>query len=327
MVMVVTDNALNVLVAKSYKGIGRAWIVKCLKGTESTRDLVHLLNRDAKEGHTISITECEERKDEIRRYCDRLEGAVDGVVAIGDTHFPPCRGDVKNGERPVAIFYRGNLSLLERPNRIISVIGLLNPDRDTEDIERVVVSHMVSCGSTILSGLALGCDTVAHQQAIRSGGNTIAALPSPIASILPAANRELAEEIVQNSGLLISEYYEDAKSKMELSGRYVERDRLQALFSDCVVLSASYSENSSGNDSGARHAMKYAASYSISRAVMYDSAVNAGNPKYDLNRQLIREDRAIIIIGKNNYQDAISDILFETRKSKSQRLVQTDLFG
>jgi len=156
--MKITENALNVLSAKTYKGIGRAWIMNHLEEIESPVRLVDFLNQGAKEGCSISINEFEERKEGIRRQCERLAGVIDGVVAIGDSNFPLCRGVVKNSERPVALFYRGNLPLLEQQNKNVAVIGLLNPDKDTETIEKQFVSHLVSYGVTIVSGLALGCD-------------------------------------------------------------------------------------------------------------------------------------------------------------------------
>jgi DNA processing protein len=313
--MKISETALNVLSSLTYKGIGRAWIVQHLGAIESPARLAAILNQSAKDGGSISALEFEERKEDLRQQWERLAGVVDGVVAIGDSDFPICRGQVKDSERPVALFYRGNLPLLEKHNKNVAVVGLLNPDEDTEVFEKQVVSTLVSYGVTIVSGLALGCDSIAHKEALLSGGKTIAVLPSPITSIVPAGNSQLAEEIVEKNGLLISEYYENAKSKMELSGRYIERDRLQALFSDCVMLSASYSKNNLGNDSGSRHAMSYARSYSVARAIMYDSQQNARNPKYDLNRQLIEEDRGVeqehraIVINRGNVQEAVQDIV------------------
>ena len=163
-------------------------------------------------------------------------------------------------------------------------------------------------GVTIVSGLALGCDAVAHRQALHAGGHTVAILPSPITDILPHANRDLAAQIVQHNGLLISEYLDKAYSKMELSGRYIERDRLQALFSNAVVLTASYAENDVGNDSGSRHAMAYALNYGIPRAVMYDAQRYQQNPTYDLNRQLIQADKNITIINSRNMVATITQI-------------------
>ena len=322
-----TDNALNVLTTKTFRGIGRAWIVKHLKGNESTAKLAALLNQDAKKGRTISIYEFEDRKKSIRSQFEQLAGVVDGIVAVGDSNFPLHRGVVKNSEKPIALFYRGDLRLLEKQNKNVTVIGLLNPDEDTEEFEKRVVSRLVSYGVTIVSGLALGCDSVAHEQALLSGGKTVAILPSPITDILPQRNKELAEEIVQKDGLLVSEYYEKVNSRSELGGRYQERDRLQALFSDCVILSASYAKNNLGNDSGSRHAMNYALSYSIVRAITYDSELNAGNPKYDLNRQLIREDNSVIVIAGDNMQEALKKILSKQTDQLRENWVQKGLFG
>jgi DNA processing protein len=144
---------------------------------------------------------------------------------------------------------------------------------------------------------------------------------------MPATNKELANEIVRKNGLLISEYYENAKSKMELGSRYQERDRLQALFSDCIILSASYAKNDQGNDSGSRLAMEYALNYSIPRAVIYDPEINLNNPKYDLNRQLIRAQKDITVIPTQNLLDTIKKIVSKKPVSAGNNMYQTNLFG
>ncbi len=79
-----------------------------------------------------------------------------------------------------------------------------------------------------------------HKICLESGGKTIAIQPSQLIKIHPAQNRSLAEEIVNKGGPLISEYYKDAVSKRESTDRFVERDRLQAMFSKAVILIASY---------------------------------------------------------------------------------------
>jgi len=324
--MIYSDNTINILTAKTYKGIGRAWIVKNLKGNEPVETIVTLLNRDAKEDCHITVDDFESKASIIKNKIKNLEGFVDGVVAIGDDGFPPYRGKVKNSEQPIVIFYRGAISLLNANNKNIAVIGLLNPDRNTEIIEQEVVSELVKNGATIINGLALGCDSIAHRQALRSNGKTVAILPIPLNNILPATNRELADEIVKNNGLLITEYYENAKSKMELGGRYQERDRLQALFSDSIILSASYSKNNQGNDSGSRLAMGYALNYSIPRAVIYDPVTDKNNPKYDLNRQLIKEDNEITIINRNNLASSIKKIMANKPGTENNQPSQPSLF-
>ena len=321
-----SENTINILAAKTYKGIGKAWIVKNLKDNESIDTIVSLLNKYAKEDYRITCEDFESNRKRIKNEIQKLEEFMDGVVAIGDDDFPPYRGKVKNSEKPIVLFYRGDLSLLKAINKNVAVIGLLNPDKGTETIEQEVVAEFVKYDATIVSGLALGCDSIAHRQAMLSNGKTVAILPSPLNNILPATNIELANQIVKKCGLLITEYYEDAKSKMELGGRYKERDRLQALFSDRIVLSASYAKNDQGNDSGSRLAMEYALSYSIPRAVIYDPVTDIKNPKYDLNRQLLEQKEEITIINRRNLNSIVKKLMSDKLGIKNNQSSQSDLF-
>lgn len=305
-----TENAINIMTARTYKGVGRAWIVKNLPSPKSDIEIVGLLNSTPKLGGSVSIDDFCRKKEALRRLLAGASHAIDGVVAIGDDDFPPHRGEVKkNSEKPIFLFYRGNLSLLSASNNTVAVIGLLTPSREIEDDERVIVAGLVAGGAVIVSGLALGCDSVAHIQAMKSNGKTVAILPSPLTDVMPAKNRGLAEQIVADGGLLVSEYLTDVKSKMELSGRYQERDRLQALFSDSIVLSASYAKNNMGNDSGSRLAMSYAKDYSIPRVVIYDREKHMSNPMYDLNRQIILEGQDVVVINTRNCNSLIPDVL------------------
>ncbi|GAB6393810.1 MAG: DNA-binding protein [Bacteroidales bacterium] len=356
--MIYSDNAINILTAQTYKGIGRAWIVRNLKGRESidTNTIVSLLKKETKEKYqkalqnlinereknelaekrsaieegynqTLEEIDCfEDKRQGIKEKLQKLDGFIDGVISIGDNNFPQYRGKVKDSEQPVVLFYRGNMDLLKSTNKNIAVIGLLNPDNDIESIEQDVVAELVKNGAVIVSGLALGCDSIAHRQTLHSNGKTIAILPCSLNNILPATNTELANEIVNNKGLLITEYYENVKSKMELSSRYQERDRLQALFSDSIILSASYAKNNLGHDSGSRLAMEYAFNYSIPRAVIYDSNTNVNNPKYDLSRQLIREDNKITIISKDNLVSTVKKILLSKPYIQNNQHFQPSLF-
>lgn len=313
-----SDNALNILTAKSYKGIGNAWILKNLKGNESVEAIVSLLNKTIK-GEPTNVDEFESLKSNFeKKLVEKFDNEIcDGIVAIGDKDFPQHRGKVKESERPIFLYYKGNIELLSIDNINITVIGLLNPEGDIEERERKIVAEFVKNGATIVSGLAFGCDSISHQQALDSNGKTVAVLPSPLSNIMPVRNKGLAFQIVEEGGLLVTEYGTDFKSQMELSSRYKERDRLQALFCDTIVLAASYAQNSAEHwkmfgqklDSGARLAMGYAKDYGIQRAVMYDEHIDKNNPMFDLNRDLIKEQKEIIIITKDNVFEAVSKIL------------------
>lgn len=325
-----TDNALNILATKEFKGIGRAWIIKHLKGNESIDTIVSLINSKSKEESNISIQDFENCKNNILKKIEPFQEAYDGIVAIGDKDFPKYRGNVKESERPIFLFYKGDLSLLDSENINISVIGLLNPEEEIIEREKRLVAELVKKNVIIVSGLAFGCDSVAHIQALK-GGKTIAILPSPLHNILPVKNKGLAFKIVEKGGLLISEYYKDFSNPRELTTRYVERDRLQALFCDIIILVASYAQDSatrwrklSGQklDSGARLAMGYAKDYGIPRALMYDNEKDNKNPMFDLNRQLLSEGEVTILTPKK-----IESIVTEIAKNKNNIYEQTTLFN
>lgn len=319
--MIYTDNAINILAARTYKGIGRAWIVKNISSNMGASSIVNLLKTSAKVDYDITIDDFNKKKEQIKSLLEKNKPFIDGVIAIGDDNFPEHRGYVKNSEKPIFLFYRGDIKLLGRNSKNIAVIGLLTPSLEIEKMESHVVDKFVSQGAVIISGLALGCDSIAHWSAIRSGGKTVAILPSPLSNITPSSNKHLADEIVRTNGLLLTEYLTDAKSKIEFNSRYQERDRLQALFSDGIVLSASYAKNDLGNDSGSRLAMGYALEYKIPRGVIYNAAENAKDPKFDLSRQCISEEQnSITIIDKSNLDEAIAKMLtIKENKSSAQQ--------
>ncbi|HNY45160.1 MAG TPA: DNA-processing protein DprA [Bacteroidales bacterium] len=331
-----TENALNILTARSYKGINNAWIVKNLKGNESVETIVTLLNKKIKiKEEQTDVEEFERlKRDFENKLVAKFENCCDGFVALGDKNFPQHRGIVKESEKPIFLFYKGDIDLLSKDNKNISVIGLLNPEGDIEEREKKIVAQFVKNGATIVSGLAFGCDSISHQQALDSNGKTVAILPSPLNNILPARNKGLAFQIVEKGGLLVTEYGNDFKSQMELISRYKERDRLQALFCDTIVLAASYAKNSAERwkmsvqklDSGARLAMGFAKDYNIPRAVMYDQNIDENNPMFDLNRDLIKEHKDILVITKENYIETVEKIMNKIPTVKTTIPVQKKLF-
>lgn len=303
-----SENALNILTIRSFPQKGPAWINKNLYGNETLSDLCQLLE--------ISEYELVKKRDRIESAINKLGNSIDGLVAIGDFNFPSLRGTIKDADKPFALFYKGNISLLSKENLNVAVIGVLNPDDKIELTERMVTTEILKHKATIISGLALGCDSIAHKTVLEKGGKTIAILPSPLDNILPKENVELAERIVEGGGLLISEYYEAPKSRNEMISRFVVRDRLQALFSDAVLLAASYAQNNLGNDCGARHAMEKAKNYGIKRGVIYNESKHHNIAMYDLNRQILAEDSSVIRIDSTNMSEAVLQLVTRANEQK-----------
>ena len=289
--MQISDNALNALAACECRGIGKAWINKNLRGGETVTQIVRLVSeRDA----YVDVEGFARRKSAIMSEICALGDAIDGVVGIGDDDFPLIQAGVKEGDRPIALFYKGDISLIKTVANNVAVIGLLTPSEQIEKDERKIVRKLVEQGKCIVSGLALGCDSIGHRETLASGGKTVAFLSSPLTEVNPPSNRPLAAEIVAKGGLLVSEYFRGVHSKREFIGRYAERDRLQAMFVEAVVLAASYSQKDYGKDSGSRFAMGKAVEYGVPRYVIYDRKRDCENPMFNLSQEAIASGATII---------------------------------
>lgn len=213
--------------------------------------------------------------------------ALDGVICIFDQDFPFINPTVKaKGDRPYLLFYKGDISLLHHLNNNVAVIGHTSPSENIQKRERKIVSQLVKEEQVIVSGLAKGCDVIAHEECMRLGGKTIAILPSPINEVLPKEHTKQAKQIVETGGLLISEYYTSPSNpRFEMTKRYIERDRLQAMFAKVVILIASYAVKK--GDSGARHAMNKALKYKHQTCVMYDEKQDSHVDEMELNKQFV----------------------------------------
>lgn len=241
-----------------------------------------------KQNFEEAISENNDIKTMFKKLSDEFDLFDDesGIVCAFDDDFPVINQKVNNNsEKPYLLFYRGNLSLLGDLNKNVAVIGLVEPDEETKKRESKIVQELASNELIIVSGLALGCDTVAHEVCLKGCGKTIAILPSQINKIFPAKNRDLAVDIVKKNGLLLSEYYKDAMSRSESINRFIERDRLQAMFAKAVILIASFRHKE--GDSGSRHAMTAAQKYGIERYVMYNPKTDENNKQFGLNRDLV----------------------------------------
>ena len=215
---------------------------------------------------------------------------MDGAICCYDDSFPVVHDKIPLRDKPYLLFYKGDISLLEDSNQNVAVIGYTTPTMEIQERERSIVQHLVREGQYIVSGLAKGCDGVAHMACMEAGGKTIAILPTPLNAIYPAVHKEMARQIVDTGGLVLTEYYKPARGRQEAISRFIERDRLQALFAKSVVLIASY-EGRDG-DSGSRHAMNKAYEYGHIACAMYNGKTDIGKKEMKLNRTLLMTGRA-----------------------------------
>ena len=125
------------------------------------------------------------------------------------------------------LYCKGNTAHLNQKS--IAVIGTRNPTEEGVVASEYIGSFFAKKGCNILSGFAVVCDSHAHEGAIKTKGFTTAVLPVGLDSVYPKENIELAKQIIDNSGLLISEYpIETSITKYNL----VQRDMIVASMSD-----------------------------------------------------------------------------------------------
>jgi len=221
----------------------------------------------------------------INTFTQQFTDNDEGFICAFDDEFPVINQKVKNSDKPYLLFYKGDISLLQNLNKNVAVIGLIDPTSEIEKREIEVVKRLVNSDLVIVSGLAKGCDAIAHKFCVDTNNKTIAILPTQINKISPAVNRNLAKDIVSKGGLLLTEYYKESTNRQEAIGRYIERDRLQAMFSKAVVLIASYRKGE--GDSGSRHAMEAANRYGIERYAMFNEATDIDDKRFGLNKDLV----------------------------------------
>lgn len=104
---------------------------------------------------------------------------------------------------PLVLYVWGELSIRDR--RALAVVGTRRMSRYGRECAKQLSFQLARAGLTIVSGLAYGIDTVAHEAALAAGGRTIAVLGSGLAHLYPPENRGLAAKIAEN-GAVISQF-------------------------------------------------------------------------------------------------------------------------
>jgi len=157
------------------------------------------------------------------------------------------KNEISEFPNQLFILNKSNLKLDNNKN-IFTIIGTRNNSEESKIITQKITNFLIKKKSIIVSGLAKGIDTITHQKVVDLEGIAIAILANGLDNIYPSENRNLAKSILKN-GMLVSEYPFGAKAE---KFRLIERDRIQAMFCNDIVLIESKI------DGGSMHAIKWA---------------------------------------------------------------------
>lgn len=134
-------------------------------------------------------------------------------------------------DSPICLYYKGNIDLLN--SKSIAIIGSRECSNYGKQMAVKFAYELAKLGFTIVSGGARGIDTFAHLGALAVGGRTIMVLGNSLEYIYPPENKDLEERILNNDGLLISEYMVGTKPSKYT---FPERNRLISAISDGVLV-------------------------------------------------------------------------------------------
>lgn len=161
---------------------------------------VELRNAGIGEKPLANLLYFRKQNDLDRIYEDILKKGIETIIR-DDQNYPSALKTISNP--PPVLYIKG--TILEQDARSVAVVGTRKVTAYGKSVVHELGEILAHNGITIISGLARGVDSEAHQAILNHDGRTIAVLGSGIDIIYPPENRSLAEQIIAN-GALISDY-------------------------------------------------------------------------------------------------------------------------
>ena len=156
-----------------------------------------------------------------------------------DEHYPEKLLQIK--DRPNKIYAVGNIELLN--NKSIAIVGSRISTAYGEYYAAKFAKEISKKGITIISGLAKGIDTVAHQNSKQEKGRTIAVLGCGFNHVYPKENEELFNEIIDDGGCIVSQYSPDTDINLK---EVPFRNRIISALSEGVLIVEARHRSGSG---------------------------------------------------------------------------------
>ena len=124
------------------------------------------------------------------------------VITAQDDEYPSALREIH--DPPIVLYVRGGIT--ERDRHAVAVVGSRKATHYATECAKKLSFQIAYAGLTIVSGLARGIDTAAHESALAATGRTIAVVGSGLARLYPPENLALAEKIADGNGAVISEF-------------------------------------------------------------------------------------------------------------------------
>ena len=252
----------------------------------------------------------------------RLAKAGIRVAIFGSPEYPANITQLY--EPPIALFYRGqNLSLLD-DKVCVSIVGARKADQIGCDIARDFAFHVAEAGGCVVSGLAYGIDAHAHLGALHSKetGSTAAVLGNGLEfGIYPSAHKKLAHNILDQGGLLLSQFPPFMKP---FPSNFLDRNRVIAGLSKATLIIQAAER--SGALATARHALDLGREVLVIPGAIGDERYVGSNRLIKQGAYLVSEiDDLFALVAELKPQKNSSRNLPSAVLSELQNKIQEDL--
>ncbi|MBI3638629.1 DNA-protecting protein DprA [Candidatus Wolfebacteria bacterium] len=227
-------------------------------------------------------------------------------VDIHNPEYPNLLREIPNP--PKKIYFLGELPA-DKENDLprVAIVGTRKATVAGKLMAKKISQKLSEMGIIVVSGLAMGIDTAAHEGAILAGAKTIAVLANGLDSIYPRQNENLAKRILELGGAIISEYPVDAPA---LPHQFLERNRIvSGLCAATIVIEAPI-------ESGALVTARLAAEQGREVFVFPGSA---DHPNFRGSHKLIRDGARLV----SSFEDIMEDLSLEI--SNSQFLISNKI--
>ncbi len=188
-----------------------------------------LLRVDSIGEETASIlTKWQDFADPATELREATERGI-SILTQEDSLFPPALREAYDA--PLLLYVWGKIEARDR--HAVGIVGTRRCTMYGRTATKLISFQLAHAGFTIISGLARGVDTVAHEAALAANGRTIAVLGSGLAQLFPAENLPLAEKIADGRGAVVSEFPLHTKPDKQT---FPQRNRIVAAWSRALVV-------------------------------------------------------------------------------------------
>lgn len=232
------NNSRALLHLSLIEGIGPVTIKTLIASGVQPADLYACSSRDLVERCGLAVSSAQKIVAGLSSYQDLdremrlLEQYGVQWTTLGSSDYPELLAAIH--APPVVVYWRG-ANLFHEP-KMMAFVGSRKAHRYAEQVIDALVPDLVTQGWVIVSGGAIGADSMAHRAAVRAGGRTMAIVGSGLINPYPASNRRLFEDIVAQGGALVSCFPLETEA---MPGLFPARNRIIAGISrGCVVVQA-----------------------------------------------------------------------------------------